>query len=194
MKLFLGIDDENFLRTEKIPMTKREIRILTLALAQANDAEIIVDIGAGTGSLSIEAAKFSPDGNIFAIEKNPDAIEVLMKNIKKFSADNITVINDEASNALKNFSTIDVAIIGGSGGYLEKILDNVDEKLKIGGRIAANFISIQNLSTCLDWLRRHENYHYDAIQVQINRLKKIGRYDIAQAVNPIYILTATKND
>lgn len=193
MKLFLGIDDENFLREEKIPMTKREIRILTLALAQANDAEIIVDIGAGTGALSVEAAKFSPDGNIFAIEKNPAAIEVLNKNIKKFSADNITVINDEASKVLKNFSKIDVAIIGGSGGYLEKILDIVDEKLKIGGRIAANFISIQNLSTCLDWLSSHKNYRYDAIQVQINRLKKIGRYDIAQAVNPIYILTATKN-
>lgn len=192
MKLFLGIDDENFLREEKIPMTKREIRILTLALAQANDAEIIVDIGAGTGALSVEAAKFSPDGNIFAIEKNPTAIEVLNKNIKKFSADNITVINDEASKVLKNFSKIDVAIIGGSGGYLEKILDIVDEKLKIGGRIAANFISIQNLSTCLDWLSSHKNYRYDAIQVQINRLKKFGRYDIAQAVNPIYILTAIK--
>ena len=118
---------------------------------------------------------------------------MLKKNIKKFSADNITVIDDEASKALKNFSTIDVAIIGGSGGYLEKILEEIDKKLKIGGRIAANFISIQNLSTCIDWLRLHENYHYDAIQVQINRLKKIGRYDIAQATNPIYILTATKN-
>ena len=191
--MFLGIEDKNFIRAEKIPMTKREIRILTLALANVNDAEIIVDIGSGTGALSIEAAKFSPDGNIFAIEKNPAAIELLKKNIKKFSADNITVIDDEASKALKNFSTIDVAIIGGSGGYLEKILDEVDKKLKIGGRIAANFISIQNLSNCIDWLRLHENYHYDAIQVQINRLKKIGRYDIAQATNPIYILTATKN-
>ena len=192
MKLFLGIEDENFIRAEKIPMTKREIRILTLALANVNDAEIIVDIGAGTGALSIEAAKFSPDGNIFAIEKNPAAVDLLKKNIKKFSADNITIIDDEASKALKNFSTIDVAIIGGSGGYLEKILEEVDKKLKISGRIAANFISIQNLSTCIDWLRLHENYHYDAIQVQINRLKKIGRYDIAQAANPIYILTATK--
>ena len=190
--MFLGIDDEKFLRQDKVPMTKRETRILTLVLAKVNHAEIIVDIGAGTGSLSIEAALFSPDSNIFAIEKNPDTVELLKKNVKNFSADNITILHDEASKALKNFSTIDFAIIGGSGGYLEKILDAVDEKLKIGGHIAANFISIQNLSTCLDWLKRHENYNYDAIQAQINRLKKFGRYDIAQANNPVYILIAEK--
>lgn len=190
--MFLGIDDEKFLRQDKIPMTKREIRILTLVLAKVNHAEIIVDVGAGTGSLSIEAALFSPDSNIFAIEKKSDTVELLKQNVKKFSADNVTILNEEASKALKNFSTIDVAIIGGSNGYLEKILDAVDEKLKIGGHIAANFISIQNLSTCLDWLSRHENYRYDAIQAQINRLKKFGRYDIAQANNPIYILIAEK--
>ena len=102
-------------------------------------------------------------------------------------------MHDEASKALKNFSKIDVALIGGSGGYLEKILDIVDEKLKVGGHIAANFISIQNLSTCLDWLKRHENYHYETIQAQINRLRQIGSYDIAQAINPIYILTGIKD-
>ena len=193
MKMFLGIDDEKFLRKDKIPMTKREIRILTLVLAKVNHAEIIVDIGAGTGAVSIEAALFSPDSNIFAIEKNPDAVELLKENVKKFSTDNITILHDEASKALKNFSKIDVALIGGSGGYLEKILDIVDEKLKVGGHIAANFISIQNLSTCLDWLKRHENYHYETIQAQINRLRQIGSYDIAQAINPIYILTGIKD-
>ena len=190
--MFLGIDDEKFLRQDKIPMTKREIRILTLVLAKVNHAEIIVDVGAGTGSLSIEAAKFSPDGNIFAIEKNSSAVELLKQNVKKFSADNVTILNEEASKALKNFSTIDVAIIGGSNGYLEKILDAVDEKLKIGGHIAANFISIQNLSTCLDWLNRHKNYNYDAIQAQINHLRKVGHHDIARANNPVYILIAEK--
>ena len=188
----LGIKDEDFLRAEKIPMTKREIRILTLALARVGGAEIIADIGAGTGSLSIEAAKFSPDSNIFAIEKNPDAVNLLKQNVKKFSADNITIIHAEASEALKNFSQIDVALIGGSGGKIEQILDAVNKKLKIDGRIAANFIAIQTLSISLEWLRRHKNYHYEVIQVQVNHLKKIGAYDMAQASNPIYILTAEK--
>ena len=190
--MFLGINDENFLRKDKIPMTKREIRILTLVLANVNDAEIIVDIGAGTGSISIETANFAPDSNIFAIEKNPSALDILKKNIKKFELDNITVINDEASKVLNNFSKIDVAIIGGSGGHLIDILNILDKKLIIGGRFVANFISIQNLSTCLDWLKIHKNFSYDVIQVQINHFKKIGHYDMAQAANPIFILTATK--
>ena len=180
------------MREEKIPMTKREIRILTLVLARAYDAEVIVDIGAGSGAISIEAAKFVPDGNIFAVEKNPVAVELLRKNVKKFSADNVSIVDAEATIALKNFSKIDVAIIGGSGGKLENILDALDSKLKIGGRIAANFIAVQNLTTCLDWLRRHKNFSYDAIQVQINRLKPVGAYDMAQANNPIYIVTAEK--
>ena len=191
--MFLGINDEKFLREEKIPMTKREIRILTLALARAYEAEIIVDIGAGSGAISIEAAKFVPDGNIFAVEKNPNAVELLKKNVKKFSADNVSIINAEATIALKNFSKIDVAIIGGSGGNLENILDALDGKLKIGGRIAANFIAVQNLTTCLDWLRRHKNFSYAAIHAQINHLKSVGPYDMAQANNPIYIVTAEKN-
>ena len=192
MKMYLGINDENFLRKDKIPMTKREIRILTLVLARVYDAEIIVDIGAGTGSISIEAAKFVPDGNIFAIERNLDAVEILKKNIEKFSADNVTVINGEASEALKNFSALDVAIIGGSGGKLEDILNIVDEKLKVGGRIAANFIAIQNLSICLQWFKRHKNYHYEAMQVQINHFNQVGVYDMAKAANPIYIVVGTK--
>ena len=173
-------------------MTKREIRILTLVLSRAYDAEIIVDIGAGSGAISIEAAKFVPDGNIFAIERNPVAVELLESNVKKFSADNVSVIKAEATEALKNFSQIDVAIIGGSGGKLESILDLINAKLKVGGRIAANFIAVQNLTTCLDWLRRQKNFSYETIQVQINRLKPVGAYDMAQANNPIYIVTAEK--
>lgn len=188
----LGIKDEEFLRGEKIPMTKREVRILTLALARVSGAEIIADIGAGTGSLSIEAAKFSPDSNIFAVEKNSDAVELLKKNVKKFSADNVTIIHAEASEVLKNFSQIEVALIGGSGGKIEQILDAVNKKLKVAGRIAANFIAIQNLSICLEWLRRHKNYNYEVMQVQVSHLKKIGAYDMAQAANPVYILIAEK--
>lgn len=192
IKMILGIEDENFLRGEKIPMTKREIRILTLAFAKIADGNVVVDIGAGTGSITVEAAELSPNGKIFAIEKNFDAVELMKKNLEKFSVKNVTVINDEASVALKNIPSIDAAIIGGSGGNLEKILDIIDEKLVTGGRIVANFIAIQTLSTCLDWLNRHKNFRYETIQVQINRLQKIGAYDMAKALNPIYILTAEK--
>lgn len=184
-------DDESFIRGN-VPMTKQEIRILTIAKAQISAKDYIVDIGAGTGSLSVEAAKIAENGYVFAIDKNPDAIDLITQNAEKFSADNIIIINAEAPAGLRQVPKIDVAIIGGSGGNLTEILNTVDEKLKFGGRVVANFITIQSLAICIDWLRNHENYIYDVMQVQITRYKNIGGYDMAQANNPVHIVSAKK--
>ena len=85
-----------------------------------------------------------------------------------------------------------MALIGGSGGNLVDILDALDAKLENGGRIVLNFITIQSLATCLGWLKNRNNYKYDAIQVQINRLQNLGNYDMAKALNPVHIVTARK--
>lgn len=187
----IGIDDENFIRGN-VPMTKQEIRILTIAKAQICANDCIADIGAGTGSLSIEAAKIAVKGYVFAVDKNPDAIELITQNAEKFAVDNVIVVNAEAPAGLKQMPKIDVAFIGGSGGNLIEILNTVDEKLKSGGRIVANFITIQSLATCMNWLHSHESYNYDIIQVQITRYKNIGGNDMAQANNPVHIVTAKK--
>ena len=187
----IGIDDEKFIRG-KVPMTKQEVRILTISKAQICATDYVVDIGAGTGSLSIEAAKIAEHGYVFAIDKNFEAVELITQNAEKFSVDNIVIINDEGSKAVKQIPRIDIAFIGGSGGHIIEILNALDEKLKIGGRIVANFITIQSLANMLEWLKKNKNYVYDAIQVQINRLKAIESYDMAQALNPVYIVTAKK--
>ena len=103
-------DDESFIRGN-VPMTKQEIRILTIAKAQISAKDYIVDIGAGTGSLSVEAAKIAENGYVFAIDKNPDAIDLITQNAEKFSADNIIIINAEAPAGLRQVPRIDVAII-----------------------------------------------------------------------------------
>lgn len=187
----IGIDDEKFIRG-KVPMTKQEIRILTIAKAQICANDYIVDVGAGTGSLSIEAAKIAENGYVFAIDKNVEAVELITQNAEKFSVDNIVIINAEAPASLKQIPRMDIAFIGGSGGHIIEILDVIDEKLKFGGRIVANFITIQSLAKCLDWLRNRENYIYETIQVQINRLKTVGNVEMAQANNPVHIVTAKK--
>ena len=187
----IGIDDVNFIRG-KVPMTKEEIRILTIAKAKIGEKDFVVDVGAGTGSLSIEAARLASQGYVFAIEKNSAAVDLISQNAEKFEIDNIVVINAEAPEALRNVSRIDVAIIGGSGGKLEEILDTIDAKLKIGGRIVCNFITVQSLATCLAWLKKHIDYKYDAIQVQITRLEIVGGYEMYKAQNPIHIVTAEK--
>ncbi len=187
----LGIDDEKFIRG-KIPMTKREIRILTLVNAQIGTNDIVVDIGAGTGSISIEAAKIANKGRVYAVEKNSEGVKLIEQNAEKFSVKNITVINATAPEGLSKISKIDVAIIGGSGGFLEEILSAINNKIKVGGRIVLNCITIQTLANALGWLKFHQEYKYDAVQVQINRFKNLGHYDMAEALNPVHIVTAVK--
>lgn len=187
----LGIDDEKFVRG-KIPMTKREIRILTLANAALSATDTVVDVGAGTGSISIEAAKIAANGHVFAIEKNPDAIKLISQNAEKFDVKNLTILNAEAPAGIPNLPQIDVAIIGGSGGFLVEILKALDAKLKIGGRIVINSVTIQSLTASFHWLKTHNNYRYNAILAQISRIQNFGLYDMARALNPVHIVTAKK--
>ncbi len=184
------INDKEFIRGE-VPMTKQEIRILTLAKAQINFDSVVADVGAGTGSISIEAAKLAPNGKIFAIERKSDAVELIKRNVEKFSVDNVEIICAEAPDGLKVLPELDAAIIGGSGGHLEKILDIIYTKLKIDGRIVINAITIQTAATALAYFRAHE-INYDAFQVQITRLKKIRAHDMNQVLNPVWIITAEK--
>lgn len=187
----IGIDDEKFIRG-KVPMTKQEIRILTLAKAEIGADDFIADIGAGTGSISIEAARIAVNGHVYAIERNTEAVSLIKQNAEKFAVKNITVIKGEAPDGLQNISRLDVAIIGGSGGLLNEILKTIDTKIKIGGRIVMNFITIQSLASALGWLKAHTDYKYEAIQVQISRLQNLGFYDMAKAQNPVHIVTAKK--
>ena len=186
----IGIEDENFIRGN-VPMTKQEIRILTLAKAQLNSDSVVVDIGAGTGSITIEAAKLSPHGKIFAVERNVDAVELIKRNVEKFSVSNVEIICATAPEGLNNLPELDAVIIGGSGGKLDKILNLLYDKLKVGGRIVLNAITIQTTSAALEYFRTR-GITYDAFQVQITRLERVGRYDMSKALNPVTIITATK--
>ena len=185
------IDDEKFLRG-KVPMTKQEIRILTLAKARLEKNSVVADVGAGTGSITIEAALIAEHGKIFAIERNAEAVELIRRNVEKFSVDNVEIIFAEAPNGLENLPELDAAIIGGSGGNTEKILDVLNTKLKVGGRIVVNAITIQTSAGALEYFRKH-GWNYEAFQVQITRLKKIRAYDMCQALNPVWIVAAEKN-
>ena len=188
----LGIKDEAFVRG-KVPMTKEEIRILTLVKAQIAPDAVVYDVGAGTGSLSIEAARLAPAGHVYAIEKNPEGIGLIAENAKRFGVENITVVEGAAPAALDGLPALDVALIGGSGRKLADILDIIGARLRPAGRIVANAITMQTVAACLDYFHAHaEHYAYEAIQVQISRLERVGPYDMAKALNPIYIITAQR--
>lgn len=187
-----GIADEEFIR-DKVPMTKEEIRILTMCKAKIRPDNIIWDIGAGTGSLSIEAALLAPQGEVYAIEKKDLAVDLLHQNIAKFKLeDKVKVIATEAPKGLDELPNCDVVFIGGSGKHMFEILDIIDSKLNEGGRIIVNAVTIQTISEITTYMKQKESYTYEAIQVQINRLRQIGSYDMFNAQNPVYIVTCKK--
>ena len=187
-----GIADEEFIR-DKVPMTKEEIRILTMCKAKIRLDNIIWDIGAGTGSLSIEAALLAPRGEVYAIEKKDLAVDLLHQNIAKFKLeDKVKVIATEAPKGLDELPNCDFVFIGGSGKHMFEILDIIDSKLNEGGRIIVNAVTIQTISEITTYMKQKESYTYEAIQVQVNRLRQIGSYDMFNAQNPVYIVTCKK--
>ncbi len=187
----LGIPDEEFIRG-KVPMTKQEVRILTIAKARIKPDSVICDVGAGTGSISIEAAFQAKDGMIYAIERNPDGIDLIKQNAQKFGVYNLKVIEAYAPEGFDELPMLDAVIIGGSGSNLPIILDAIDKKLNKGGRIVMNCITIQTIAQCLEYMRKREDYTYEAVQVQVSKLEQVGPYDMPKANNPIYIVTCEK--
>ena len=189
---FLGIADEEFIRQD-VPMTKQEIRILSLVKAQIAPDAVVYDIGAGTGSLSIEAARLAPKGEVYAIERSSEGINLIRANAANFAVTNMQVIQAEAPDGLADLPEADAILIGGSGSRLPEILETVTPKLKQTGRLVLNCITVQTLMQCIEFMREHSDiYIYEAIQVQVTRLQQVGTYDMAKANNPIYIVTCWK--
>ena len=188
----IGIPDAEFIRG-KVPMTKQEIRILTIAKAGIKQGDIVLDVGAGTGSLSCEAAmQAGNDGMVYAIERNPEGIGLIGANAEKFGLDNVHIIHAEAPAGMDELPRLDAVLIGGSGKRLEPILDRAGELLKTGGRTILNCITVQTLMQCLNYMRASELYKYETVQVQVNRWEQVGSYDMAKAANPIFIVTSEK--
>ena len=183
-----GMRDEEFLR-DKVPMTKEEIRALSICKLHLQEDSVCYDIGSGTGSIAIEIAKRSGQIQVYAIEKKPLALELIQKNIEKFALPNIQVIAGEAPDCLKTEERSEHpthAFIGGSSGRLKEILDVLYKK-NHEMRIVINCISLETIRelTLLETDSRITDL--EIIQVQVSRAKTVGGYHLMQGENPIYI-------
>lgn len=193
MSHLIGIPDEQFIR-DKVPMTKQEVRIISLAKAQIRQNDVVIDIGAGTGSLSVEAALLAPEGKVFAIEREEDGVDLIRANAGKFGADNLAVVTGSAPAALNGLPAADVIFVGGSGGHLKAILDTASEMLKPGGRLVINAVTVETLHNALGIMQQKIDFKVEACGVQITRIKKLGASNMLQALNPVYVIACIKGE
>jgi precorrin-6Y C5,15-methyltransferase (decarboxylating) CbiT subunit len=184
-----GIPDDLFTRNE-VPMTKEEIRVLTLAKARLAPGQILWDIGSGTGSLSVEAALQVPGGTVYAVERNPRGLQVTSDNVKRFGLDNIVLVPGEAPAALQHLPNPHRVLIGGSGGQLPEILPIVWNRLHPKGRLVINAVTVETFTLCAKLLN---GWRWEVIQVNIARAVPTGHVHLWRAQNPVYIFTA-END
>ncbi|MEE3451938.1 precorrin-6Y C5,15-methyltransferase (decarboxylating) subunit CbiT [Dialister sp.] len=185
-----GIQDEEFIRG-KVPMTKAEIRAMVMVKAKIRPDDIVADIGAGTGSISIEAALAASHGEVYSIERNPEGIQLIRENAEKFGCGNIHTITGSAPGAMDELPPLDVIIIGGSSGNMHEILNRCEDLLKKGGRIILTAVTAE---TTGEIVREFDGrpFRLDGFQMQINRLRKLGRYHLYNPLSPVFIFTAEK--
>ncbi|MBP2646119.1 MAG: cbiT [Firmicutes bacterium] len=187
MRYIPGIKDEEFIRG-KVPMTKREIRLYLMAQANFSATATVLDIGAGTGSISIEAALAAPLGKVYAVEKEIEGIELIKTNAAKFGVTNLTPVLGMAPEALCGLPSADVIFVGGSGGKLNDILSAAYDLLNPQGKIICTAVTVETLQQALVWSDTMP-VEVDACNLQVTRLKKAGRYHMFEALNPISIIS-----
>ena len=182
------VPDDAFIRGN-VPMTKEEVRAVSIAELRLTKNVVVYDIGAGTGSVSVEAALSGTDIRVYAVEKNPEAVSLIGENRKKFRADGIRIISGEAPEALEGLEAPTHVFIGGSSGNLKEILKTVLDRSP-EARIVVNAISLETVSEVME--AEKEGLLKDAriTQIMASRARKLGRYHLMTGQNPVYIISA----
>jgi cobalt-precorrin-6B (C15)-methyltransferase len=183
------IKDHEFIRGN-CPMTKEEVRILSIAKLELEEDYRVLDIGAGTGSVSIQIAKQCTKGEVIAIEKDEEALEIIKQNKEKFKANNLEIVKAEAMEIEPNITgEFDSIFVGGSGGNIDDIIKTYGSKLKKDKNIVLNFITINNVYKAMETLKEL-NYEVECVQLQVSKTK--GQSYMLMANNPIFVVSGKK--
>lgn len=178
------IKDEEFIRGN-IPMTKFNVRALTISYLEINEGDKLLDIGGGTGSISIEASL--QGANVVVIEREDEGVELIRKNMEKFDT-KLNVIHGSAPQDLPE-DKFNKCFIGGSGGKLKEIFEYLQVHLDDNGIVCGNFIMLKNLNEFLENLKK---YNYKDVSVQLIQASYMDRIGLMKAHNPIYIVKGVK--
>ena len=182
-----GISDEIFVRG-KVPMTKSEVRAVALSKLAPKEASVIWDVGAGTGSVSVECALSAEKGQVYAIEKNEAACELIAQNKRKFKTDNLHIVAGAAPEVLENLPAPERVFIGGSSGNLKDIIRTVLRK-NAQAVIVVNTVTLETQSRVQACAEMFSFEHFEAVSLQVGRSRALGNYHMMQALSPVWIYT-----
>ena len=172
-------------------MTKSEVRAISMSKLELHDDSVVWDIGAGTGSVSVECALAAYKGQVYAIEKEPDAVELIKRNKLKFKADNLCIVSGSAPDVLAELPVPTHAFIGGTGGNLRTILNVLLEK-NPSVRIVMNTVTLESQSEAFACAKEYGFADFEAVSVNISRTKKAGSYNMMTAQNPVTVFAMQK--
>ena len=188
-----GLPDDAFTRG-KVPMTKTEVRTVSLAKLCLKEDSVCYDIGAGTGSVSVEMGLRASQGSVYSIEKKEDALVLLEENKKKFALDHMRIIAGTAPEAMEELPAPTHAFIGGSSGNMKEIVELLLEK-NPQVRMVINCITLETVGETLACIKEMQTersewkWESEVVQLGVSRSKEIGRYHMMMGENPIYIIT-----
>lgn len=182
-----GLPDDSFLRGEA-PMTKAEVRAVSVAALNLCQSDVLWDIGAGTGSVSVEAARVLPFGCVYAVEKNADALELLQRNKERFGVSNLNIIAGVAPEALAELPAPDAVFIGGSSGKIGDITAVVLDK-NPRARIVINAITLETTSAAISVFKERKLINQSIVQLSVARAKRAGQSHMMMGQNPVYIIS-----
>jgi len=188
----MGIADDEFTTARKL-ITKQEVRAVTLAKLQIQNDLVVWDIGAGSGSVSIEVDNLMPNGKVYALEKNPQYLTFIRENLKKFSAKNVMLVEAYAPEGIDELPNPDRVFIGGSGGMLDEIIDAVDKRLKPDGIIVINAVTLDTLTKAVEFLEDH-GYTAEVTCINVSKTVSLTEYKMFEAHNPVYIISARRGE
>ena len=188
-----GIPDEEFERTDEVPITKEEARVIQISKARLSEGDLIYDIGCGSGSITVEAGiQIGKTGKIYAVDIDPKAIDLTRKNLAKFGITNVDLILADAKQKIPELPLADAIFVGGTGGDTKDIVTLCNSKLKSGARIVIGVILIETLYAVLDVIYKLGFSDVDITQVTISKSKKTSTGTMMLARNPVTIISATK--
>lgn len=187
-----GIPDELFDRTERVPITKEDVRSVIVSKLRLKEGYTAVDVGCGSGSITVELA-LQTKGKVYAIDSDQDAIDLTQKNLLKFGVtDKTIVIKGWAQEVLPNLPKADAIVIGGTTADTRELINLAFSKLNVGGRIVLTSILIETIYNALKAMEDLDSKDMEITQVTIAKSKKTTTGTMMISRNPVIIFSGTK--